>query len=134
MLDCDDLKTVLDKTDGQPVAYGVTFRDDKLHTTLHFVRADDHSVHMYVYVNSDYLPVGMALVHPPDSVKYTMGDLDEPSFKRLVLDLYSYLCQMSAAARVFNKNQLERITADLLAKATERARELEEDARRKMAA
>ena len=126
MVDFEQLKTFLDKDGDSPVAYGVNFRDDKPYTTLHFVRADDKSVHMYVYVDEDYLPVGMALVHPPTScVEYKSGSLEQADFKKLLLDLYGLLCQLSAWAQLFNKRELAQRSEHVVKKATDRARELE---------
>lgn len=111
MVDFEQLETVLDRDeDGNPVAYGVRFRDAKPHKTLSFLRSDGESVHMYVYVDKDYLPVAMSLVHPPTKcVAYKEGTLAQLAFRQLVLDLFGFLCQLSTLVRSLSQSTLKEV-------------------------
>lgn len=123
MVNFDELETYLDRDGDMPVAYGVSFRSAKPCATLHFVRTDDRSVHMYVFVDENHLPVGMALVHPPTPcVEYATGSLDEAGVRKRVLDLYGFLSQLAFASKVQDRN--ERVEK-LLRRAADAAKELE---------
>lgn len=126
MVDFEKLTTVLDRDDGKPVAYGVQFRAAKPFTTLTYVRADDKSVHMYVTVDSDYLPVAMALVHPPTPcVQYVQMKREDPEFQNLVLELYVALCEMAQLERAQRSEQKQERKKRALEKATKVAQSLE---------
>jgi len=90
--DFDNLDTVMDKVGDMPVSYGLRFRAGRPHTTLHFKR---ESVHLYVCVDKEYLPVSMALVHPP-CVHRREAPRDEDECRRLVIGLYGMSCQLAA--------------------------------------
>ncbi len=127
MVDFDQLKTFLDRDgDNNPVAYGVQFRDAKPHTTLSFVRSDGESVHMYVYVDKDYLPLGMALVHPPTPcVTYQEVATGQPDNEKLALGLYAALCEMAQLARMSQTLSKQDRQKKALEEATRTARGLE---------
>lgn len=134
MVDFEQLDSVMDKVGEMPVAYGLRFRKEKPHTTLHFERGDGQSVHLYVTVNKDYLPVSMVLVHPPTPcVGYRSVPAGSEECKRLVADLYGFLCQLAAWTKSFRKPNEQRDTEETLVKATDSARLLEQAELRKAA-
>ncbi len=127
MVDFEQLETVLDRDkDGVPVAYAVRFRNAKPRRTLKFTRADDDCVHMYVHVGEDSLPVAMSLVHPPTPcVAYTEVAEDQPGARELAMELFGFLCQLSAWSRTLKDDTLKAAAKEAVEKATAKARDLE---------
>lgn len=94
-VDFDELDAVADMVGGVPVAYGLSFRAVRPHTTLHFER--DESVHLYVFVDRNNLPVGMSLVHPSaPCVQYREVPRGGDECGRLAADLYGMLSRLAA--------------------------------------
>lgn len=96
MISFDRAKTILDKVGEKPVAYDVEFQSDAtVHKTLLFTHMREKSLHLYIDVDDQNVPIAVTLVHPPAKRTYEKVDKSSDAFKHAMSNLYVFASQMA---------------------------------------